>query len=296
MSALNGIRIVELAESVAGEYCGKLLADFGAEVIKVERPGGSPTRAMAPHRRRRRRARAQCGVRLPEHQQAVGRCSTSPRPKRCTTSSPRPTRSSTTTRRRCASWRSRHPDVVFCSITPFGSTRLPELRERQEHQRVSRSGWGYPHAQPRRSGKAAAEGPRPLPCRLRGRSGCGAVRGVVAVLGICTPASGEFIDVSAHAVLVSRADCMLGRFITGEIAPAEHPRRLRPAGPGVVLRLRGRIRLPVHDQWQHWVGAQEADGPTAHGSTSSTTTGSSSRSPRRRSRRFSRASPRGSAD
>ena len=48
MSALTGIRIVELAESVAGEYCGKLLADFGAEVIKVERPGGSPTRAIAP--------------------------------------------------------------------------------------------------------------------------------------------------------------------------------------------------------------------------------------------------------
>src|ERR1700739_4034335 len=49
MSALTGIRVVELAESVAGEYCGKLLADFGAEVIKVEAPGrGSPTRAMAP--------------------------------------------------------------------------------------------------------------------------------------------------------------------------------------------------------------------------------------------------------
>ena len=49
MSALTGIRIVELAESVAGEYCGKLLADFGAEVIKIERPDcGSPIRAMAP--------------------------------------------------------------------------------------------------------------------------------------------------------------------------------------------------------------------------------------------------------
>ena len=49
MSALNGVRIVELAESVAGEYCGKLLADFGAEVIKVEKPGsGSPTRAITP--------------------------------------------------------------------------------------------------------------------------------------------------------------------------------------------------------------------------------------------------------
>ncbi len=39
MSALSGIRIVELAESVAGEYCGKLLSDFGADVIKVEKPG-----------------------------------------------------------------------------------------------------------------------------------------------------------------------------------------------------------------------------------------------------------------
>src|SRR6266540_7476284 len=49
MSALRGFRIVELAEGVGGEYCGKLLADFGAEIIKVERPGtGSPTRAMAP--------------------------------------------------------------------------------------------------------------------------------------------------------------------------------------------------------------------------------------------------------
>src|SRR6516162_1588083 len=49
MGALSGLRIVELAEDVAGEFCGKLLADFGAEVIKVERPGcGSPTRAMAP--------------------------------------------------------------------------------------------------------------------------------------------------------------------------------------------------------------------------------------------------------
>jgi crotonobetainyl-CoA:carnitine CoA-transferase CaiB-like acyl-CoA transferase len=49
MSALRGIKVLELAESVGGEYCGKLLSDFGAEVIKIEKPGcGSPTRRFAP--------------------------------------------------------------------------------------------------------------------------------------------------------------------------------------------------------------------------------------------------------
>src|SRR5262245_24894797 len=49
MTALQGFRILELAEGVSGECCGKLLADFGAEVIKIERPGsGSPVRSLSP--------------------------------------------------------------------------------------------------------------------------------------------------------------------------------------------------------------------------------------------------------
>ncbi len=45
--ALDGVRVLELA-GAEGEYCGKLLADFGAEVIKVEPPGGSPSRDEPP--------------------------------------------------------------------------------------------------------------------------------------------------------------------------------------------------------------------------------------------------------
>src|SRR4029453_13588978 len=41
---LAGLCVVELSERVAGAYCGKLLADAGADVIKVEPPGGDPMR------------------------------------------------------------------------------------------------------------------------------------------------------------------------------------------------------------------------------------------------------------
>ena len=44
---LAGVRVVEMATVLAGPGCGRYLADFGAEVVKIERPpGGDPSRRM----------------------------------------------------------------------------------------------------------------------------------------------------------------------------------------------------------------------------------------------------------
>ena len=48
MQALDQIRVVELGEGIALAFAGKLFADFGADVIKVEAPDGDPARRSGP--------------------------------------------------------------------------------------------------------------------------------------------------------------------------------------------------------------------------------------------------------
>ncbi len=264
MSALTGIRIVELAESVAGEYCGKLLADFGAEVIKVERPDcGSPTRAMAP-------IIGDGGG--PERSALFAYLNTNKRSVVLDVSSADEIETlhkiiATTNAvvdDHAPSWSEsvglsatdiprRHPAVVFCSITPYGAQAPPEFENAKSINVFNSSGWGYhtpSHADPT---KPPLKGP--------GRFLADYEAGLDAAL--CVAASlfwqlhsgrGQFIDVSQQAVLASRADCVLGRFITGEIAPQNTRDDYDQQGPASFFACAdGFVYLYITSR-NHWTG------------------------------------------
>lgn len=48
-AALDGVRVLDLSRFIAGPLCAQILGDMGAEVIKVERPGGEDARHHAPY-------------------------------------------------------------------------------------------------------------------------------------------------------------------------------------------------------------------------------------------------------
>ncbi|MGO9153786.1 CoA transferase [Mycobacterium sp.] len=258
MSALTGIRVVELAGSVAGEYCGKLLADFGADVIKIEAPGcGSPTRAMAPI--------------LGDDLSSQG-CENSALFAYLNTNKQSVVLGGAAAERLDeiigtadaviddgTSWvtagAARHPGVVFCSITPFGQLADAEFGNAKSINVFHASGWGFhtpSHADP-------ADPPLQGP----GRFLADYEAGLEAALCVASSlfrrlhtGQGDVIDVSQHAVLVSRSDCIVGRFITGEV-PAEGERSdFDQQGPASFFACaEGFVYLYMTSR-AHWLGVE----------------------------------------
>lgn len=227
MSALRGIKVLELAESVSGEYCGKLLSDFGAEVIKLERPGcGSPTRRLGPFAPRGSD---------PERSGLFAYLNTNKHSVELDVLASTSTAALDQLLNRVDvviddhpdGWLSsiglnpetldeRRPGLVLCSITAFGHSFDAQRLAAEDLTVFHSSGWGF-HT------PSAADDAQP-PLKGAGRflpsyeAGLEAALCIVAALYERESSKlGRFIDISKQEVLASRADYVLGQMVAGDM-------------------------------------------------------------------------------
>ncbi|MEW9855232.1 CaiB/BaiF CoA transferase family protein [Novosphingobium sp. M1R2S20] len=261
MSALKGLRIIELAEHVAGEYCGKLLADFGAELIKIERPQGSPTRHLGPFlgdqpgpersglfaylntnkqslvldvetpegRARLSDLVAGADAVIDDHgQQWLEAAGLAP-----------------------DSFLDDYPGVILCSVTPFGLDAPAERAHATDLTVMHASGLGY-HT-------PSAAGPSKPPLKGAGRFHASYEAGLEGAL--CVAAAlhrqertgrGTFIDVSAQDVLAGRLDYVLGQMIAGDMDVSESRQQFDLGGPAGIFPCRDGFIYIFLSTPAHW--------------------------------------------
>lgn len=262
MSALHGYRVLELAEGVGGEYCGKLLSDFGAEIIKLERPGsGSPTRRMSPF--------APQGE-DPERSGLFAYLNTG---KQSVTLDLNSEAGRATLQRALASvdvvlddhpsgwlrdvgldpeqFDALHPKLVLCSITAFGQSPPEERRHAEDATVFQASGWGYhtPSASPEHLPPLKGPG-RFLPSY---ESALDAALCVVAALYEREESGrGRFIDISKHEVLASRVDYVLGQMVAGEMDVSRARTAYDLGGPAGIFRCRDGYAYLWMSAPAHW--------------------------------------------
>ncbi|MFD1611517.1 CaiB/BaiF CoA transferase family protein [Sphingomonas tabacisoli] len=267
MSAFAGIRIVELAHRVAGEYASKLFADLGAEVIKAEPPGGSQTRALSPFvsgtsvpflylntnkksvaidldnsadRSVLASLIAGADVVLHDHDEAwEQRHGLDPE-----------------------TLAARHPALIHCAVMPFGRGAPANLQQARPLNVMHASGWGY-HT------PSEADPVRP-PLKGAGRFLTDYEAGLEAALAIAAAliarerrGEGRTISVSDVEALISRSDCVLGRMLASEQEPGPERTRFDMGGPGAVFASADGHVFLLMTTGQHWSGMRKLMGEPA---------------------------------
>lgn len=264
MSALKGIRILELAESVSGEYCGKLLADFGAAVIKLERPGGgSPTRSLGPF------AGDEPGI---ERSGLFTYLNTG---KHSVTLSLDDDGAKGTLNQLLAQadaviddhdagWLQglgldadsapvRHPKLIICSITPYGLAPPQERRHAVDLNVFHASGWGYHTPTGVDPARPPLNGPgRFLPSYEAGLEGALCLAAALVDQG--KSGLGRFIEISAQAVLASRVDYVLGQMIAGDMDVSTDRSAFDLFGPAGIFPCRDGYIYIWMSAPAHWQG------------------------------------------
>jgi crotonobetainyl-CoA:carnitine CoA-transferase CaiB-like acyl-CoA transferase len=246
VSALKTFKVLELSESVAGEYCGKLLADFGADVIKIEVPlRGSPTRSIGPF---------SASGSAPENSGLFAYLNTNKRSVTLDLSTHNGIEKlsqmladvDVVIDDHAPSWLSgigldpeqfqqAHPQLVLCAITPFGQSAPDDRRHAEDLNVMHASGWAYHTPSGADDALPPLKGPgRFLPSFEAGLEAAMCI--VAALYERETSNRGQFIDVSKQQVLASRIDYVLGQMVAGDMDVRTDRTAFDLAGPAGIFR------------------------------------------------------------
>lgn len=262
MSALAGVRILELAEDVAGEYCGKLLADFGAEVLKLEKPGGgSPTRQRGPFAP---------GGGTGENSGLFAYLNTNKRS--CTLELAQPVAQAALHRLLervdvviddhpsgwlagigldAEAYQQRWPRLTVCSITAFGQAPPDDRLHAEDLTVFHASGWGYHTPSQPDERLAPLKGPgRFLPSYEAALDAALCV--VSALYERDSSGQGRFIDVSKQQVLASRIDYVLGQMVAGDMDVGTRRTAFDLFGPASIFACRDGFAYIWMSAPAHW--------------------------------------------
>jgi crotonobetainyl-CoA:carnitine CoA-transferase CaiB-like acyl-CoA transferase len=267
MSALSDFRVLELSESASGEYCGKLLSDFGADVIKLEKPGcGSPTRSLGPFAG---------GVANAERSGLFAYLNTNKSSVTLDLSTPAGAATlgkllgcmDAVIDDHAPGWlksvgidletfEEKYPQLVLCSITPYGQD-APEDRLHAEDLNVFHSsGWGYHTPTAPDESKPPLKGPGRFLASYE--AGLEAAMCIVAALYWREDSKrGQFIDVSKQEVLASRVDYVLGQLVTGDMDATPKRTVFDLWGPATIFACReGYVYLWLSERG-HWAAMRQ---------------------------------------
>jgi crotonobetainyl-CoA:carnitine CoA-transferase CaiB-like acyl-CoA transferase len=265
--ALRGRRVLELADET-GVYCGKLLADMGADVLKIEPPGGDATRALPPLHRDQSlfflyMNTSKRGLTLDLAQpegQALFRRLVATADLVVETLPPGRLDALGVGE---ASLRAAHPRLVVTSITGFGQTG--PYRDHRSCDLVAAALAGAMYV------TGEADDP---PVRLAGHqagvtaSACAAASSMIALFHASLTGTGQHVDVSLEEATVAATHiCGVGKWLDDGIVPRRAGASLFASVPSGTYRCRDglvylMVNRPLHWQalarWVHEVTGNDA--------------------------------------
>ncbi len=225
MGPLAGIRVIEVGHMLMGPYCGMLLADLGAEVIKVEPLQGDIGRRVSPHRigpynayfasLNRSKKSVVLDLASPEGQEALGALVAGARGL-ITNLRPAAIKKLGLTYEHLKRW---NPDIVCVAMTGYGLESPFAERPAYDYVIQALTGimalTGEPDGPPTKTGYSAVDNST-------------AIMGAVGLLAKLLEGKGGQVDIAMYDTMLSQLNYLGGAWLNAGEHPQRYPHSAHP--------------------------------------------------------------------